>query len=285
MRRMSDASTVRDPAALYLDLIKRALSYTLWEEPGIPIETFNYSRPPLRRAAFSALSWLFARLDMQLLRNVHYTRDQRAKGAVMPMHAHTMIGLERLDNLQFCIEDALANGVPGDLIETGVWRGGACILMRAVLAAHGVTDRRVFVADSFAGLPPPDTSAYPKDEGDRHHEQRFLDVSRQQVEENFRLYGLLDSQVVFLEGWFKDTLPKVPTDALCVMRLDGDMYQSTMEALTNLYPRLSPGGYCIIDDYDIPRCREAVTDYRADQRIASPIRAIDASGVFWQKRD
>ena len=222
---------------------------------------------------------------MQVLRNVHYTQAQREQGAVMPMHAHTMIGLARLDNLQFCIEDALRNGVPGDLIETGVWRGGACIMMRAVLAAHGVTDRRVFVADSFAGLPPPDVSAYPKDEGDRHHEQLFLDVSRQQVEENFRLYGLLDSQVVFLEGWFKDTLPKAPTDAFCVMRLDGDMYQSTMEALANLYPRLSPGGYCIIDDYDIPRCREAVEDYRSDQRIASPIQAIDQSGVFWQKRD
>jgi hypothetical protein len=282
---MSGVSTPRDPAALYLDLMKKALSYTLWEEPGVPIETFNYRRPPLRRAAFAATSWLLRRLDMQLLRNVHYTQSERAKGAVMPMHAHTMIGLARLDNLQLCIEDALANRVPGDLIETGVWRGGACILMRAVLAAHGITDRRVFVADSFHGLPPPDVAAYPKDEGDRHHEQLFLGVSRQDVEENFSLYGLLDSQVVFLEGWFKDTLPKAPTDALCVMRLDGDMYQSTMEALANLYPRLSPGGYCIIDDYDIPRCREAVEDYRSDQRIASPIRAIDESGVFWRKGD
>ena len=282
---MSNASSPRDPADLYLDLLKKALSYTLWEEPGVPIETFNYNRPPLRRAAFAAISWVSRQLGLTVLRNVHYTPAQRENGALMPMHAHTMIGRKRLDNLQFCIEDALRNRVPGDLIETGVWRGGACILMRAVLAAHGVTDRRVFVADSFAGLPPPDVKVYPKDEGDRHHEQRFLDVSRQQVEENFLLYGLLDAQVVFLEGWFKDTLPKAPTDAFCVMRLDGDMYGSTMDALTNLYPRLSPGGYCIIDDYDIPRCREAVEDYRRDQRIAAPIRAIDQSGVFWQKRD
>jgi len=278
-------SDVGNPAALYLDLIKKTLAYTLWEEPGVPIETFNYNRPPLRRALFSAMSWVSRRLGLQVLRDVQYTPEQRANGAVMPMHAHTMIGLKRLDNLQFCIEDALRNRVPGDLIETGVWRGGACILMRAVLAAHGVTDRRVFVADSFAGLPPPDVSSYPKDEGDVHHEQQFLEVSRREVEENFRLYGLLDSQVVILEGWFKDTLPKAPTDAFCVMRLDGDMYQSTIEALANLYPRLSPGGYCIIDDYDIPRCREAVEDYRSDQRIVSPIRAIDQSGVFWQKQD
>jgi len=282
---MSDAKTPRDSAALYLDLIKKTLSFTLWEEPGVPIEVFNYRRPPLRRALFGAAAWVLRRLDMQLLRNVHYTQAQRESGAVMPMHAHTMIGLKRLDNLQFCIEDALANRVPGDLIETGVWRGGACILMRAVLAAHGVTDRRVFVADSFRGLPPPDVAAYPKDAGDRHHEQLFLDVSREDVENNFRLYGLLDDQVVFLEGWFKDTLPNAPTDALCVMRLDGDMYQSTFESLSSLYPRLSPGGYCIIDDYDIPGCREAVEDYRIGNRIGSPIRPIDASGVFWRKDD
>ena len=203
----------------------------------------------------------------------------------MPMLAHTMIGLKRLDNLQFCIENALANEVPGDLIETGVWRGGACILMRAVLAAHGVTDRRVFVADSFQGLPPPDVSLYPKDRGDRHHEQIFLGISREEVEQNFRLYGLLDDQVVFLEGWFKDTLPKAPTNALCVMRLDGDMYQSTMEALTSLYPRLSPGGYCIIDDYDLQGACEAVDDYRRENRIACPIQRIDESGVFWQRSE
>jgi hypothetical protein len=275
-------SAASDPAALYLDLMKKTLSFLLWEEPGVPVETFNYRRPPFRRSVFAAVSWLLRRVDMQLLRTVRYSQEQRESGAVMPMHAHTMIGMKRLDNLQFCIEDALANRVPGDLIETGVWRGGACILMRAVLAAHGVTDRRVFVADSFQGLPPPDVSRYPKDEGDRHHEQLFLGVSRQEVEENFRRYGLLDDQVVFLEGWFKDTLPKAPTDALCVMRLDGDMYQSTMEALSSLYPRLSPGGYCIIDDYDIRGCREAVDDYRNDHRIAAPIRQIDQSGVFWR---
>ena len=271
------------PADLYLDLLKRTLSFALWEEPGVPVEVFNYQRPPLRRLVFAAAASLLRRVDMQLVRNVHYTREQREQGAVMPLQAHTMIGMRRLDNLQACVEEVLAKGVPGDLIETGVWRGGACILMRAVLAAHGVGDRRVFVADSFRGLPPPDASKFPKDAGDRHHEQRFLAVSRQDVERNFRLYRLLDDQVVFLEGWFKDTLPNVPSDRFSVIRLDGDMYQSTMEALTHLYPKLSSGGYCIIDDYDIRGCREAVDDYRTRNCVSEAIQPVDGHGVFWRK--
>ena len=271
------------PTELYLDLIKKTVSFSLWEEPGIPVEVLNYQRPPFRRFVFSALSSVFRLLGMQLVRNVHYTREQLERGGAVPMQAHTMIGMKRLDNLQRCTENALRDGVPGDLIETGAWRGGACILMRAVLAAHGVTDRRVFVADSFRGLPRPDEANYPKDAGDRHHEQRFLEASRAQVEKNFELYGLLDEQVVFLEGWFKDTLPEVPSQRFAVIRLDGDMYQSTMEALTHLYPKLSPGGYCIIDDYDIRNCREAVTDYRAERGIDEPIQPIDGSGVFWRK--
>ena len=80
-----------------------------------------------------------------------------------------MIGLRRLENLQFCVEDAIAAGVPGDLIETGVWRGGATIFMRAILQAHQITDRNVWVADSFQGLPVPDAEKYPADKDDQHH--------------------------------------------------------------------------------------------------------------------
>ena len=67
-----------------------------------------------------------------------------------------MIGLKRLDNLHFCVDTAIREGIEGDFIETGVWRGGACIFMRAVLAAHGIKNRKVYVADSFEGLPKPD---------------------------------------------------------------------------------------------------------------------------------
>jgi O-methyltransferase len=122
--------------------------------------------------------------------------------------------------------------------------------MRAVLAAYGIENRKVFVADSFEGLPRPD-ERYPADRGDKHHLNTYLAVSLDEVKNNFRKYSLLDDKVVFLEGWFKNTLPTAPIEKLSVLRLDGDVYGSTLEALLNLYPRLSMGGFCIIDDYNL----------------------------------
>jgi hypothetical protein len=196
-----------------------------------------------------------------------------------------MIGLKRLDNLQFCVEDALARGVPGDLMETGVWRGGAAILMRAVLAAHGVADRRVWAADSFEGLPPPDPARYPADAGLHFEQFSHLAVPLEEVQDNFRRYGLLDDQVRFVKGWFRDTLPRCAVERLAVLRLDGDLYESTMDALTHLYPKLQPGGFLIVDDYgDIAACRQAVLDYRGRNAITEEIVPVDWTAVYWKRR-
>ncbi len=164
-----------------------------------------------------------------------------------------------------------------------MWRGGAVIFMRAVLKAHGVTNRTVWAADSFRGLPPPDPHRYPADAGDQHFSVDVLRVGVDIVKHNFRRYGLLDDQVRFLEGWFADTLPTAPIDRLSVLRLDGDMYSSTMQALEALYPKLSPRGFCIVDDYNLEGCRKATDDYRSAYRITDEIVPIDWGGVFWRK--
>jgi hypothetical protein len=198
--------------------------------------------------------------------------------------SHSMAGLKRLDNVQFCVEDVLVRNVPGDFIETGVWRGGVPILMRAILAAYGVTDRRVWVADSFEGLPPPNADRYPHDAGLNLNNIPEQAVSLEQVQSHFERYDLLDERVQFLKGWFRDTLPRAPIDRLAVARLDGDLYESTMDALTNLYPKLSVGGYLIVDDYGaILACREAVHDYRTTHGITDEILPIDWTGVYWQR--
>lgn len=213
-----------------------------------------------------------------------FAEPVRAEGLDWPARAHTMIGLRRLENLRACVEEVLARGVPGDLIETGAWRGGATIFMRAVLKAHGVTDRRVWVADSFAGLPPPDPERYPRDAGDTLHQHQQLAVSLDQVRGHFARYGLLDDQVRFLPGWFRDTLPDAPIERLAVLRLDGDLYESTLQALESLYDKLSPGGFVIVDDYGcIAACRQAVHDFRDARGVREPIRPVDWSGVYWQK--
>ncbi len=217
-----------------------------------------------------------------------FNRDHRMRGRGLPRYAKTMIGLHALNNIQRCVETVLEEEVPGDFIETGVWRGGACILMRGILKVHGVVDRKVWVADSFQGLPHPDTERYPCDKGDTHHMRRDLVISLKQVQKNFEMYDLLDDQVKFLPGFFRDTLPSAPIEKLAVLRLDGDMYEATILALEHLYPKLSPGGFAIIDDYSLRPCRVAVDGYRTASSIDEPIEPVDPNEpqnkVYWRKR-
>ena len=153
--------------------------------------------------------------------------------------------------------------------------------MRAILDIYADTHRRVFVADSFTGLPPPSPETYAADAGDVHHTRAELVVSRQEVEDNFRQYRLLDERVVFLEGWFKDTLAQAPIDQLSVLRLYGDMYESTIQSLDALYHKVSRGGTVIIDDYFLAPCAQAVNDYRARYGVTSPLLPIDGRAVWW----
>ena len=199
----------------------------------------------------------------------------------------TMMGMQRLNALQSCIETVLLENVPGDFIETGVWRGGAVIFMRAMLKVYGETRRTVWVADSFNGVPKPDGQRYPHDSGDQHWKSDYLAVSLDEVKANFARYGLLDDQVRFLPGWFRDTLPSAPIQELAVLRLDGDIYESTTDALQHLYPKTVYGGYVIIDDYGaISGCRAAVDEYRARHHITEPMEFVkdrQQSCVFWRK--
>ena len=111
-------------------------------------------------------------------------------------------------------------------------------------------------------------------------------VSLEEVKDNFRRYGLLDDQVLFLKGFFNETLPTAPISALSVLRVDADLYESTLEVLNNLYPKLSVGGYAVFDDYqNLKDCRRAVDEYRHAHGITDPITNIDLRAVFWKKLD
>ena len=272
------------PESLYLDLVKKTLAFTLWRDPPIPVDALSSRSSFAKRALVSFVSRVLRSLRLQLVLDLAPTPEQREEGSIWPSYAFTMIGHKRLDNIQYCVDAVLRDRVGGDLIETGVWRGGACILMRAILAAYGIEDRRVFVADSFEGLPKPDPK-YPVDTGDTHHRSRYLSVSQEEVEDAFRKFGLLDRQVVFLKGWFKDTLPSAPIERLAVLRLDGDMYGSTMDALVNLYPKVSRGGFCIVDDYALRGCRQAVDDFRAENAILEELQVVDWTGRYWRKAE
>jgi O-methyltransferase len=263
----------------YLELLKRSLTHSLYGPRSDPLP--RPPRNPLKR-------WLLKRRWKQVpsmpWAGVGDSERKRAEGRDLPTLGQTMVGFERLENFRMSIETAIADRVPGDIIETGVWRGGASIYARGVLETHGVSDRTVWVADSFKGLPPPNPEKHPADAGMNLHLLRRLSVSLEEVKENFRRYDLLDDQVRFLKGWFRDTLPTVREHTWSVIRLDGDLYESTMDGLTNLYRGLSPGGFLIVDDYSsYPACRAAVDDFRRAEGIEEPIQRIDWNGVYWRR--
>lgn len=265
---------------LYLDIIARMLTRYDFEGRNVTVKFDarsyeSYLWELLRRAVKGH--------DVRVVEAAEFDAERRELGKDWPADAESMIGMKRMRNIRDCVETVLHDSIPGDLIETGAWRGGATIYMRAVLKAYGVTDRTVWVADSFEGLPPHD-GRYDADLGDQHHTKSDLAVSVDQVEANFRRYDLLDDQVKFLVGWFSETLPTAPIERLAVLRLDGDMYASTMDALESLYDKVSPGGYVIVDDYGaVPACAKAIHDFRDARGITDELVEIDWAGVYWRK--
>jgi len=267
------------PEELYLHLMKQCLTRMLWREKYRPMTSVN----GWRRVVFEPLQSLLRQVRLEVVKIEPDRIGERQEGRDWPLEAETMVGLKRLENLQDCVTSVIRNGVPGDLIETGVWRGGSSIFMRAVLKAYGECSRKVWLADSFRGLPQPDPARYPVDQGDTLWTYKELAISLEEVKDNFSRYGLLDDQVAFLPGWFRDTLPGAPINQLAVLRLDGDLYESTMDALTALYHKVSPGGFVIVDDFGLPTCRAAIEDFRQARGITDPIHQIDWTGVFWQR--
>lgn len=261
----------------YIDLLKRVVANTIYEDPAIPFP--SATAPP-----HAWDDWRVSCSDASFVRP-GFDAATRATGADLPSLAHTMVGLARLDNVHECLNRVIAEGIPGDFIETGVWRGGVCILARGILKAHGITDRTVWVADSFEGIPEVGADGHPLDQVlGLHRANDTLGVSEQTVRDNFARYGLLDDQVRFLRGWFCDTLPTAPIERLAVLRLDGDLYVSTMDALNNLYPKLSVGGYVIIDDYIMPGCQQAVHEFRKIHDIEhDPLEPIDEWSAYWRR--
>ena len=262
-----------DARTLYLDLLERCLTRTGFQPP------YQRAGPP--RGTLRAKAFRLVRSALppsyEIVRRASVEAQQG--GHIWPADAETMIGLARLRNIRDLVLSALERGVSGDLLEAGVWRGGAAIYMRAVLKAYAVEDRSVWVADSFRGLPPPE---HPADTIDW---SRFsqLAVPADEVRTNFERYGLLDDRVRFIEGFFSDTLRTSPVHGLALLRIDADMYSSTMDVLTALYAKVSSGGFVIVDDYGaVDACRQAVDRFRSERHVAAPLERIDTSGVYWK---
>jgi O-methyltransferase len=269
------------PAELYLDLLKK----TLTRAQTAGRYTRHIPRPggSLERYLYSVVGYLLGAGRFQIVELVPANPQGYLEGGgtnleIRQDDAETMVGTRQLDNIQFCVTDVLKRRIPGDVIECGAWRGGVTIFMRAILRAYGDNERSVWVADSFEGLPNPRSGL------DLGLERGEMAVSLEEAKDNFARYGLLDDRVVFLKGFFNKTLPTVPATKLSVLRADSDLYESQMDVMNNLYPKLSVGGYAIIDDYfELRGCKRAIDEYRQTHNITEEIRQVDTEGIYWQK--
>lgn len=270
---MSDPSF----ADRYLDLLTECVNGSVYGAPTQLVEVEPVG------AVKGAIAKAVARTGLALGRSETLSQSAVDHGVGWPAKrwnsGESMIGRVRLTQVREAVRTVLEEDVPGHFIETGVWKGGACIVARAAFEAYGSSGRRVYVADSFMGLPPADDS----DDAANLHGDATLAISREDVAKAFERYGLLDDTVVFLEGWFSDTLPTVADQTWSIVRLDGDMYESTRDGIENLYPGLSSGGFLIVDDYHVYQsCRRAITEYRQEHGIDAPIVDIDQDGVYWR---
>mgnify|MGYP001029167401 FL=1 len=272
-----------EASELYLELLKQVLTRADFPDRFRNIEALM---GPRRKAVLSAIQRVLRPLGLSLI-GLPDEASHPKYGPTQCTYGETMMGLPRLNQLHDAVRTVVLENIPGDMIETGVWRGGAAILMRAALRAYGDVSRTVWLADSFQGVPPPDEENYPADAGSVFWKLDYLSVSLEEVKRNFERFGLLDDRVSFLPGWFKDTLPTAPIKQLSILRVDGDSYESTIDALVHLYPKVSPRGFVIIDDYGaVEACKAAVEDFRRMHGITEPMTMVhdwQESCVYWRR--
>lgn len=191
----------------------------------------------------------------------------------------TLLSKSQLDLVEKSVLLVEARGVPGDFIEAGIWRGGVIILMRALMNAHQISGRRIFAADSFAGIPKNVRAT--NDPVDLWRDRWVAPLA--EVQQNIARFGLLDDKVKFVVGFFADSLKALAQERFALIRLDSDSYDSVEESLLYLYPLLSKGGVIIIDDWHLAGCRAAVENYRSRLGVTDEIAEYDGN-AFWVKQ-
>ncbi len=274
-----------DTETLYLSLLKSSLLNEIYLDNDLRLLYLKWCMEGSRdfdHAAYNDVRRLLPDEYKKLCesRRVGRFYDRKIENAGFSL---SMMGRLRMDNLHQCLTTIQQENISGDFIECGVWRGGGTIFMAGFARVNGWNDRRIFVADSFDGLPKPSLE-----------QDKNLDLSKgvypelaialETVQDNFRAYDLLNEQVIFLKGWFKDTLGDIRINQLALLRLDGDLYESTMDALHHLYDKVVSGGFVIVDDFGMINCEKSVNDFFLNRNEPMPkIHKVDWTGVYWRK--
>lgn len=269
----------------YLDLLKQALCASLYDESA-----WRVVEGPMRQHGRSLGAWAkhgvlneIRKQGFLLVRPNPFVASDRESGLDWPLFGYTMTGRRRLDALEKLINQVLDDRIPGDIVETGVWRGGSMMLAAAILDMRGDTERAIWLADSFEGMPVPTEQDPSKSADEDFSDRDYLSASLESVQGYFARFGLMSGRLNFLKGWFCDTLPEAPIDRIAVLRLDGDLYESTRDALVSLYHKVSIGGFVIVDDYNSwPGCKLAVDEFRQKHGVTAALTKIDRDAVYWK---
>lgn len=197
----------------------------------------------------------------------------------------TEVDVIRCNHLWDVLETIHKDKVLGDLVETGVYKGGTSLIM-AQANKFFKMGKTLWCCDSFEGCPDPKETKLGAHKEELHGKGDFS-CPQDTVETNLRKFDLLDNNVKFVKGWFEDTMPSLPVNQIALLRFDGDLYSSTLDVLNNLYDKVSKGGFVIIDDYCLVACKDAVTEFLEERNLTitlnPPIGTTDSCGSWWRK--
>jgi hypothetical protein len=207
--------------------------------------------------------------------------DRQIVARVAP---YTMTGPERRASLLGAVDHVVRHGLPGDIVECGVWRGGSMMAVALALMARGDTSRHLWLFDTFEGMSEPtEADRGPGGESAKAQLERsqrdapvWAVASREDVQANLASTGYPADRIHFVKGKVEDTIPANGPERIALLRLDTDWYESTRHELQHLYPRLSPHGVLIIDDYGHwEGARKAVDEYFAASRPPVFLHRVD----------
>lgn len=214
------------------------------------------------------------------------TADQEVIRKVQP---YTMTSLERIYALCHAVRYVVKNGIPGDMVECGVWRGGSMMAVAYTLMAMGDTTRNLYLFDTYEGMTEPSEKDINRNgrparlKWQTRQTQNGINhwcyASLEDVKQNMSLTGYPAERIHYVKGKVEETLPHPDIETIAVLRLDTDWYESTRAEMVHLFPRLTPGGILLLDDYgNWQGARQAVDEYLEENRVKLYLSRIDSSG-------
>jgi hypothetical protein len=200
---------------------------------------------------------------------------------------NTMVTHQRMNNMFELTKYCEKNNIKGDYVECGVWKGGVVAICAYVKNKYH-SKKNIWLFDSFEGLPEPS-----RDDGKEaiHYARgksdgKLVTINKcvstlNDVKKLFKENNISWNHVIVKKGWFQDTIPKNTIRNIAILRLDGDWYESTKICIDNLYEKIIPNGFLIIDDYYRWKgCKKAIDEYFNKQKITPTYHRIDADSVY-----